>query len=267
MYQWLVFVHLVGVFGFLIAHGVSVGVSLRLRTERDPAKIGALLDVSSRSIGPMWLSIAVLLAGGIAAGFLGRWWGYGWIWASIGVLVLVIAAMGGMASRYYKRVRFITSAMAEGTQAVSADEYDRVLRSSRPLTIAVVGFAGLVLILWMMIFKPTFGLSPQAAGATAAPAPAASDVEIAADEVAFDTEELDVPAGEPFTLAFENRGQGVPHNVSIYEDPSASEGLFVGDVVNGPATITYQIPALPEGDYFFRCDVHPTTMTGTVEAD
>lgn len=264
MYQWFVFIHLVGVFGFLLAHGVSAAVSLRLRTERDPAKIAALLDVSSRSIGPMWLSIGVLLVGGIVAGFLGRWWGYGWIWASIGVLVVVIVVMGVMAARYYGRVRVITRAMAEGTEAVSAGEFDQVLRSAQPVTIAAVGFVGLVLILWMMIFKPTFGLAPQAAGAQTPPD--ASAVEIAADEVAFSAGTLDVPAEEPFSIAFDNRAQGVPHNVAIYEDSSASEALFVGDVVNGPVTVTYEVPAIPDGEYFFRCDVHPTTMTGTLEA-
>lgn len=274
MYQWFVFMHLVGVFGFLIAHGVSVGVAFRLRTERDPARIAALLDVSSRSIGPMWLSIAVLLTGGVVAGFLGRWWSYGWIWASIGVLVIVIVAMSVMASRYYKRVRVITRAMEEGTEAVSAEEYDRVLRSARPVTIAVIGFVGLVAILWMMMFKPTFGLAPQSQAALTAPgsppppaAGPAGDATIAADAVTFDTDELEVPAGEPFTLGFDNRAQGVPHNVSIYIDASASEALFVGDIISGPETITYSVPALPEGDYFFRCDLHPTTMTGTVEAD
>jgi plastocyanin len=38
--------------------------------------------------------------------------------------------------------------------------------------------------------------------------------------------------------------------------------LFTGDLVSGPKKIVYQVPALEQGTYFFRCDVHPT-MTGT----
>ena len=50
MYEWWVLLHLVGVFVFLLSHGVSVGVLLRLRRERDPAKVAALLELSGTSI-------------------------------------------------------------------------------------------------------------------------------------------------------------------------------------------------------------------------
>ena len=39
--------------------------------------------------------------------------------------------------------------------------------------------------------------------------------------------------------------------------------IFQGDLDSGPAPITYNFdaPSTP-GTYFFRCDVHPDTMTG-----
>lgn len=263
MYQWFVFIHLVGVFGFLVAHGVSAGVALRVRTERDPARVNALLDLSSQALTPFYISFVILLAGGITATFLGELWGQAWIWASIAILVVVTVAMFAMATTYFRRVRFITRAMTEGTEAVTEEQYVSVLRSGRPVTIAVIGFAGLALILFLMLFKPSLGFG---ASEATQPAPRGPSVEIAADEVAFDTKVLDVPAEEPFSIVFENRGAGVPHNVAIYEDESAARELFVGDVFTGGATITYRVDALPEGEHFFRCDVHPTTMTGTVEA-
>jgi nitrite reductase (NO-forming) len=109
--------------------------------------------------------------------------------------------------------------------------------------------------------------SPSAteAGGTAAAAcaPDGSALSIAASNTVFDTDCLAAPAGKPFTIAFDNQDPGVPHNVSIYKDDSATESLFVGELVTGPKQITYKVGALPAGTYFFRCDVHPTTMTGT----
>lgn len=59
-----------------------------------------------------------------------------------------------------------------------------------------------------------------------------------------------------------NMDAGVPHNVSIYTDSSASKALYTGKLANGPSSITYYVPALGPGTYYFRCDVHPTQMFG-----
>jgi len=84
-------------------------------------------------------------------------------------------------------------------------------------------------------------------------------VEIAAEHMVFDTDTITVPVGAEVTIAFENRDNGIPHNVSVYTDSSAAEEIFVGDIVTGPARATYVFTA-PEtpGTYFFRCDVHPS---------
>jgi len=57
---------------------------------------------------------------------------------------------------------------------------------------------------------------------------------------------------------------GVPHNFAVYTDSSSTTPIFKGPIVTGPTTTTYTFtaPSTP-GSYFFRCDVHPTTMTGT----
>ncbi|HEU4673872.1 MAG TPA: cupredoxin domain-containing protein [Candidatus Limnocylindrales bacterium] len=72
-----------------------------------------------------------------------------------------------------------------------------------------------------------------------------------------------VTAGTAFGLVFENR-DGAPHNVAIASDGGFSSVVFRGDVVTG-STVTYQVPALAAGTYWFRCDVHPD-MTGTLVA-
>lgn len=49
----------------------------------------------------------------------------------------------------------------------------------------------------------------------------------------------------------------MPHNIAIYTDEGASNNLFRGDLVSGPATVTYKVPPLKAGTYYFRCDIHP----------
>jgi plastocyanin len=83
-----------------------------------------------------------------------------------------------------------------------------------------------------------------------------------AEAVAFDRFQLAVPAGTAFPLLFENR-DGAPHNVRIYDDDG--QPLFVGEIFGGPASRTYEVPALSAGTHRFRCDVHPQ-MSGTVIA-
>ena len=88
-------------------------------------------------------------------------------------------------------------------------------------------------------------------------------MQVVALNSAFDTDCLAAPAGEAFTIAFDNHDAGIPHNVSIYTDESATTALFTGAFVTGPDTATYKVDALEPGTYFFRCDVHPATMFGT----
>jgi len=94
--------------------------------------------------------------------------------------------------------------------------------------------------------------SPVANGAT---------LHIAAQNIEFDTNQLNAPAGQAFTLEFDNNDPGIPHNVEIKDASGASR--FKGQIVTGPMKVSYQIPALEAGTYMFVCDVHPN-MTGTL---
>jgi nitrite reductase (NO-forming) len=106
--------------------------------------------------------------------------------------------------------------------------------------------------------------SPSSAAPTKCSAPKSADLTLTAQGATFDTDCLAAPADQPITIAFDNKDPSVPHNVSIYTDESATKALFTGDLVTGPKKVTYDVGKLPAGTYFFRCDVHPTTMTGTL---
>jgi plastocyanin len=86
---------------------------------------------------------------------------------------------------------------------------------------------------------------------------------VTAKSLAFDTDEIDLPAEQPTTITFDNEDAGVPHNIAIYNDDSLSETLFQGEQFPGVASREYRIPPLGPGTYYFHCDVHPT-MNGSV---
>jgi plastocyanin len=89
-------------------------------------------------------------------------------------------------------------------------------------------------------------------------------VDIAAENIAFDQEEVTVPAGRPLTITFENRDT-VQHNVAVFDgDSGDAPRLFAGEVFAGPESMPYDAPAFEAGSYFFWCDVHPSLMTGTL---
>lgn len=153
-YRWLVFVHIVGVLGFVMSHGVSMMVALRLRTERDRTRIAELLQFSGNSVMASYVSLGILLIGGVWAGFRLDWWDHGWIWVSLGVLVFMIVEMGAVARPYYQRLKEAVELRPSGVPRRSDEELDAMLRSRLPLFNTVLGYASLVFITWLMIWKP-----------------------------------------------------------------------------------------------------------------
>lgn len=161
MYGAIVYLHVVGVFILLLAHGGSANAAFQLKRERNPDRLRALLDLSVLSYMGMYIGLLLLLVTGVIAGFMGSYWGRGWIWASIVLLVALAAFMGIYGSSYYGRVRTAvglkpyrrTDQMPLGHMA-SEQELDTLLRSNRPLILTIIGVLGLLIILWLMMFKP-----------------------------------------------------------------------------------------------------------------
>jgi mono/diheme cytochrome c family protein/plastocyanin len=121
---------------------------------------------------------------------------------------------------------------------------------------------------WEDSFKtpaPSGGASAApSGGASAAPAsqaPAGTVINETALNIAFQQTELSAPADAAFTIHFDNQDASTMHNIVI-KDGSGS-AVFTGDLITGPATTDYQVPALKAGDYTFVCAVH-ANMTGTL---
>lgn len=83
--------------------------------------------------------------------------------------------------------------------------------------------------------------------------------------IQFDKNELTVSEGEVTVLADNNDGS-ILHNWAVYESESAAdegeEAIAATELCAAPCTETVTFDAPPPGTYFFRCDVHPTQMTG-----
>ena len=159
MYAYIVLIHVVGAFVFALAHGVSVAVGLRLRGVRSREQVAALLELSGMAIGGLYVGLLLLLVGGVWAGFAGDHWGRLWIWAAIGVLVIVTVAMYAIATPFYGRMRAAAGVLTDPKQTarygeLAPDELDRMGASSRPIWLAVIGGIGLLVILWLMVVKP-----------------------------------------------------------------------------------------------------------------
>ncbi len=164
LYPWVVFVHVVAILLFFLAHGTAMTVAFRLKRERDPERIRALLDLSSWSLGVMpSIAFAVGVIAGIAVGIWGGWFGQAWIWIALVVLVAITGYMTPMVAARLNVIR-----TAAGTQAMNPfskkppappAEHDpaelaRLLEAWNPMPPAVIGLGGFVVILWLMLFKP-----------------------------------------------------------------------------------------------------------------
>lgn len=147
LYVWLKFFHLLGIGAFLMGHGVSAGASMAVRGRPLDAYSRALLQISIRSHAVAFPGLLLIVVTGVWMGFLGSWWRSGWIWTAIAVFVVLAIAMGAMSATYHA-----ARGMAE---ASSADQAASVtLGRTRPLVLLAVGVAGLVAILFLMVFKP-----------------------------------------------------------------------------------------------------------------
>jgi len=91
---------------------------------------------------------------------------------------------------------------------------------------------------------------------------------ISAKNIAFDKPCLAEKARKKFTITFDNQDTGTTHNVHVFNGRDANAPSLTPPAELAPfagvKTVTYQLPALKPGRYFFHCDVHQTAMTGFI---
>ena len=143
LYVWLKFIHVVGLGAFLFGHGISGGVALVLKSKPAFDTSRALLMLSVWSYRITYPGLVLLLVTGVWTGFAGSWWRAGWIWVSIAVLVILVAATSFFSMRYHR-----------AREAKADPELTEQLERTRPVLTAAVGTIGLLILYFLMVFKP-----------------------------------------------------------------------------------------------------------------
>jgi hypothetical protein len=86
---------------------------------------------------------------------------------------------------------------------------------------------------------------------------------VTAPAIAFDPTCLVAPAGEPFTITFNNDDTQNAHNVAVFDDPAA-EPVAASELKVGSYTDELPVDAQEEGQFLFLCQAHPDQMRGTL---
>ena len=146
LYVWLKFLHIVGLAVFLLAHGVSAGASLIVRQKAAAAARSVILPISLRANFVAFPGLLLVIVTGVWMGFLQSWWRMGWIWTAIVVLVISIAAMSFLSVPYHRSREVL------GPDQTA--ELDTRLSRARPMALAGIGTVALVILFFLMVFKP-----------------------------------------------------------------------------------------------------------------
>jgi hypothetical protein len=110
---------------------------------------------------------------------------------------------------------------------------------------------------------------PTNAVVTVTPIPDAPDSKTVVKVIAFHVRwvptTLTAPAGKVWHVEIDNQdGPPEHHNFVVASGKSVPERIYQSPNFN-KGTFTYDVPALPAGDYLFICTVHADVMTGTLE--
>jgi plastocyanin len=85
---------------------------------------------------------------------------------------------------------------------------------------------------------------------------------------AFSTGELRIPAGTQVTITADNT-DGF-HSFAVYESEDAAQSgedpVAETEACGAPCKKTVDV-TLTAGDHYFRCEVHPSVMNGTIIAE
>jgi len=158
---WLVFLHILSAFTFFLAHGASVAMAFKIRSEMNFDRIRAMLDLSASTVIIMFYSFLAIGLTGLILPFIMKLWNRGWIWASIILMVAVFFRMVLMNETRYKMLRKLVGLpYMQGAKEFPAEppasqaEVEAYLKKLKVGELVIVGYVIPMIVLWLMVFKP-----------------------------------------------------------------------------------------------------------------
>ncbi|HXD10105.1 MAG TPA: hypothetical protein VN653_08590 [Anaerolineales bacterium] len=157
MYNWVVFLHVTVIFIFLVQHAAEIIVTFKLRQQKEPEGIFAtysfMPDNNTRNLRITYLLIILT---GAVAGFMSTWWKQAWMWSALGVMIVIWAVMRRIGSQYLYAVDAIAGQALKNKGDESAlDKFRSELKARRePEIMTATSVIGMLIILWLMMFKP-----------------------------------------------------------------------------------------------------------------
>lgn len=152
MYEWALFLHLVGAILFFAGFAVAaVGQGAARRRSR-PSEVAVLLRAARWGVAIVGAGTLLALAGGFWLLDLTAYGFDGWIVASLALLAFAVVA-GGLGGQAPKRARRLAERLAGDRDEPSA-ELDSALRDPLADALNWTGAAAAVAILVLMVWKP-----------------------------------------------------------------------------------------------------------------
>jgi len=158
MYNWLVFLHILFSFLFILAHGVHAAAMLKFRGEPDPERSLTFFNIvpDRKQLRILTVLLGIL---GFAAVAVANWWSQGWVWASAGVFVLISFVMFQYGAGYFGMMQDAARRLIEARKtnielSTAMQAFEKARKAPHVMLVSLVGIGGLAAILWLMRFKP-----------------------------------------------------------------------------------------------------------------
>ena len=157
MYNWIVFLHVTVIFIFLIQHAAEIIVTFKLRGQREPEGIFAAYSfLPKNNSRNLRITYSLIIVTGAIAGFMSVWWRMGWMWTALCVMILIWIVMVRFGGKCLNAVDAITDQALKNKNDESAiEKFRQGLKSRRePEIMTITSVIGMLIILWLMMFKP-----------------------------------------------------------------------------------------------------------------